>query len=173
MGLLLSIVFLLLLPDDLGSLGRFQHLPVANDVLLLEKGDNALRDLFEVARRERENRRTGSRQAHSEQPRLRGRCHRLHDLGQAGNQRLAVWLMQLILHGEVDQLWVGRRLAECHRQECYPLEIEGLRQAGRQSVTISSVMMSGPAGMHLPRPDEDTTTATPREPWPWVPRTPG
>lgn len=57
------------------------------------------------------------------------------DVGEAGDQGFAVGLVDAVLHGEVDEFGVGRRLAEGGGEEGDALQVEddvGARVAGRQ-----------------------------------------
>ena len=93
-----------------GPLGRLKHFPVAHDILLLESPDDLVGYLFKVVGSERQDGRTSSREADAEQTRLRVRRHGLDDLGEAGDQGLPVGLVELVLHRQIDELGVRRRL---------------------------------------------------------------
>lgn len=105
---------------------RLQQLPPAGDVVGLELLNDLLGNRLKVLGRQREDGGSRAGQADAQQAGLRGGRHGLNDLGQAGDQDLAVGLVQLVLHGQVDELRVGRGLAEGDGEEGYPLEVEGL-----------------------------------------------
>lgn len=63
--------FLVLIPDGLGALGGLQQEPSARDVLLLEASDDAVGNLFKVARGQGENGGSSAREADTQQTRLR------------------------------------------------------------------------------------------------------
>lgn len=65
-----------------------------------------------------------ARKADSEKTGLGGGGHGRNDVAEARDERLAVLLVQLVLHGEVDHVRVGRGLAERDRQEGDALEVE-------------------------------------------------
>lgn len=110
----------------MATLSRLQQLPAAGDALLGKPRYYALGNLVKVTCSQRQDRGARARQTHAQQPGLRGGRHGLHNLCETGDQRLAVRLVQLVLHGEVDEVWVGRRLAQRNGEERYTLEVEGL-----------------------------------------------
>lgn len=94
------------------TLSRLQYHPPTGQVLLLvvlaQRGNDLVRNVFEVAGSEGQDRRPSSGEAH---PQKAGFClggHGLDDFRQPGYQRLSVGLVDLVLHGEVNELWVGR-----------------------------------------------------------------
>lgn len=82
--------------------------------MLLQLLDDAVCDLLEVASSKSQDRGSGARQAHSQEALLRLGRHGLDNLGQTRDERLSVWLMNLILHGEVNELGIRGRLAKCN-----------------------------------------------------------
>lgn len=116
----------LLVLNERSILCRFQELPLARDTVRGKPSDDAVCDLLKLVSSQGQNCRPRSRQADTKQAWLRARVHRLEDFRQAGNERLAVGLVDLVLHGEIDHIRVRRRRAQgCRKQGC-PLEIEDL-----------------------------------------------
>lgn len=114
------------LSHDVASFRRLQQFPAALNALLRKSGYYALSNLVEVARSKSQNSRSSARQTNTKQARLRAWGHRLNNLSQARDERLPVRLVQLVLHGEIDQIGVGWRLAQCYWEQCYTLEVECL-----------------------------------------------
>ena len=150
-----------------GALGRLQHFPAALDLVLAEPRNDALGDLTEVAGRQRQDGRPGPGKAHAQQARLRPGGHGLDDLGQPRDQRLPVRLVQLVLHRQIDELRVRRRLPERHGEERDSLEVE------RLPLVSCCLLIVEEGGYGLPHPAADTAPAAPRAPWLWGPRTRG
>lgn len=121
--------------NDLCALGRLQNHPAALEVLVLvvelELGDNLLGNLLKVFRRKRENGRAGAGQTHAHEAFLRLGREALDNLGEAGDELLAVRLVDLVLHGEVDEFRVGRGLAQRDGEEGNSLKVECLRGSVR------------------------------------------
>lgn len=113
-------------PNNLRPLSRFQNQPLAVDALAAEAGDDLVGDGLEVAGGEGEDGGARAREADPQEPLLRARRHRLHDFAQPRDQRLPVLLVQLVLHREVDQVRVWRRLAQSDGEQGYALEVERL-----------------------------------------------
>lgn len=128
-------------PYNLRPPRRLKNLPLTLQALalparLLQDPDNPRRNLLKVARREREYGGARAREAAAQEAGLRAGRHGGDDLAEAGDQGAAVGLVELVLHGEVDEFRVGGRLAEGDREEGYPLEVEGL-PAGSVFVSIA------------------------------------
>lgn len=81
-------------------------------------------DLLKVIRRQRHDSRSSTTQASAQEPRVRLGRYTLQDLRQTWDESLAIWLVDLVLHRQVDELWVWRRLAQSRRQERYTLQVE-------------------------------------------------
>lgn len=150
------VLFKKLLPDNMAALGRLQQLPAALDVMRPEPGYYALGNLLEVAGGQRQDGRPRARETHPEQPGLCAWRHVLDNIRQPGNQGLAVGLVQLVLHRQVDQIRVRRRLAECYGQECYSLQVERL-VSGSASMTDKSCVKISVS--NSPHQGEDTLQA--------------
>lgn len=95
-------------------------------VVLLEDLDDPVGNLLKVARGEGEDGGAGAGEADAEEAGLRTWGHALDDLAQAGDEGLAVGLVDLVLHGEVDELRIRGRGAEGDGEEGYSLHVEGL-----------------------------------------------
>ncbi len=106
----LMILNCLLRTHNGGPLGRLQQFPVAHDVLLLESPDDLVGNFFKVVGSERQDGGTSSREADAQQTRLRVRRHGLDDIGEARDQGLPVGLVELVLHRQIDELGVRRRV---------------------------------------------------------------
>jgi hypothetical protein len=74
---------------------------------------------------------------------------------------LAVRLVDLVLHGEVDEFGVGRRLTEGDGQEGYSLEVEGLIRVELLGYQCSHHVE---LGWYSPRLVASTSLAEPRGP---------
>ena len=114
----------------MGALSRLEHLPLARKVLLLvvfsELSNDLVGDGLEVMCSQGKDGRTGTGKAHAEEAFVGLGGHGLDDLGEAGDEGLAVGLVDLVLHGEVDELRVGRGLAEGDGQKSNSLQVEDL-----------------------------------------------
>ena len=87
-------------------LGGFQDLPLTRDALVLETAHDDLRDGLEVLGRQCQDGGTGAGQADAEQTVVGFRGDRRQDGGEGGNECRAVGLVDLVLHGRVDQVGV-------------------------------------------------------------------
>lgn len=102
--------------NDLGTFSRLQNLPLTCEVLVLvvlsQIFDDLICNLLEVVRSKSQDGGAGAGQADAQETGLLVGRHGLDDLGEAGDEGLAVGLVDLVLHGEVDEFRVGRGLAE-------------------------------------------------------------
>lgn len=88
-------------------LSRLQQLPLARDIVGCELSDDAVCDLGKSIGRQGQDGWTCAREADAQQTWLRGRSHGLQNLSQTGDQSLAIWLVHLVLHCQIDHVWVG------------------------------------------------------------------
>lgn len=118
------------LSNDLSPLRRLQYLPLAPQVLILivlpQLGDDPVGDVLEVMGCEGEDRGAGAGEADAEEAGFGLGGHELDDLGEPGDEGLAVGLVDFVLHREVDELGVGRRLAERDGEQGNSLQVECL-----------------------------------------------
>ena len=127
----------------MGALSRLKHLPLARKVLLLvvfsELSNDLVGDGLEVMCSQGKDGRTGTGKTHAEKAFVGLGGHRLDDLGEAGDEGLAVGLVDLVLHGEVDELRVGRGLAEGDGQKSNSLQVEDLGHVSFISTADSNI----------------------------------
>ena len=107
-------------------MSRLQQLPLARDIIGSELCDNAVSDLGDAIRGQCQDGRSCTGQTDSKQTGLTGRGHELENLGQAWDQRLAIRLVHLILHGEEDHIRIRWGASQGRGEECRALEIEDL-----------------------------------------------
>lgn len=120
-----------LVPDLVGahggtSMSGLQQLPLAGDVVGGELCDDAVCDLGESIGGQGQDGRTCTRETDAKQAWLSGRSHELENLGQTGDQRLAVWLVHLVLHGQEDHIRVRRGSSQCRGEQGRALKVENL-----------------------------------------------
>lgn len=96
----------------MSTLGRLKHLPLARQILLLvvfsKLGDDLCRNGLKVVRCECQDGRTSTRQTDAKESFVGLGGHSFHNLSKARNQSLSVGLVDLILHGKMDEIGVGR-----------------------------------------------------------------
>ncbi|KAI6748850.1 hypothetical protein HG531_007797 [Fusarium graminearum] len=114
----------------MSALSRLEDLPLTRQILLLvvfpQLGNDLVSDGLKVVRRQSQDCRTSTRKAHAQEALIGLGGHCLDDLSEAGDQGLSVRLVDLVLHGEVDELGVGRRLAKGDGQKGNSLQVEDL-----------------------------------------------
>lgn len=81
------------------SLCGLEELPLAGNVVSRKLSDDAVCDLAESIGGQCQDGGTCTGETNAQQTWLGGRGHELQNLGQTGDQCLAVWLVHLILHG--------------------------------------------------------------------------
>jgi hypothetical protein len=79
---------------------------LTGNLVLFELVDDAMCNIAEIRCCEGQDRRAGSGKANPEQPRLAPRVHELQDFCETWDQVFSVWLMNFILHCEVDHVWI-------------------------------------------------------------------
>jgi hypothetical protein len=94
--------------------------------MFLERVHYSGGNLVEVARRECKDRWASAREADTQQTRLGSRVHGVQDIRQTGHEMFAVWLVDLVLHGKVDHIWVKRGSTESGREEGGTLQVVNL-----------------------------------------------
>lgn len=114
----------------MGALSRLEHLPLTRKVLLLVVFSELSNDLvgngLKVMRSQGKDGRAGTGKAHAEEAFVGLGRHGLDDLSETGDKGLAVGLVDLVLHGEVDELRVRGGLAEGDGQKSNSLQVEDL-----------------------------------------------
>jgi hypothetical protein len=110
--------------DGRAILGWSQELPLTLDVLLLELVDQVVGNLVKVFGSQGQDGWSSTAQADTQQTWVSFWGQRLEDLRQTWDQSLAVWLVNAVLHGEVDELRVWRAVTQGNWEEGYSLQVE-------------------------------------------------
>lgn len=97
-------------------LSRLKQLPLARDIIRRKSSDDAVRDLGEPIRGQRQDGRASSRKADAQQAGLGLGRHGLENFRQARDEVLSVGLVHFVLHGEEDHVWIGRGGAQSSRE---------------------------------------------------------
>lgn len=95
--------------------------------MLSQSSDDLVGNVLKVGNGKGQDGGAGTREAHAEESRMGLWRHGFNNLAQTGDERLAVGLVNFVLHGKVDELWVRWRLAESNRKQGYPLQVEYLK----------------------------------------------
>lgn len=107
----------LLFFDSSTTLGRFKQFPLAGDIVGRKPRDNPVCNLLEPLRRQGQDSGASAGQADTQETRLGGRVHRFKDLGQSRDKGASVRLVDFVLHGQVDHVWVGRGVPQSCRKQ--------------------------------------------------------
>ena len=119
------------LPPRRPILRRLKQHPLTPDpALALELLHNDPGNGLEITTSQRQNRRPGATEADPQQSRVRAWRHARQDLRQGRDQRAAVGLVNPVLHGLVDEIGVGRVVAERRREQRDALQVEDHVGAG-------------------------------------------
>lgn len=114
----------------MGAFCGLQDQPLACQILVLvvfpQSSDDLVGDFFKVGQGKGQDGRAGTGEADSEEARLGLGRHGLDNLAQARDKGLAVGLVDFVLHSQVNEFWVGWRLAQSNGKQGYPLQIEYL-----------------------------------------------
>lgn len=91
-----------------------------------QSSDNLVGNILKIGHGKGQDGGASAGKAHAEESgRGLGR-HGLDDFIQTRNESLAVWLVDSVLHGQVDEFRIRWRLTKGNRKQSYPLQIEYL-----------------------------------------------
>lgn len=114
----------------MGSLCRLQDQPLAGKVLLFvmfpQSSDNLVGNVLKIGHGEGQDGGASAGKAYAEESGCGLGRHGLNNLIQTGNESLAVWLVDSVLHSQVDEFRIRWRLAKGNGKQGYPLQIEYL-----------------------------------------------
>lgn len=95
--------------------------------MLSQSSNDLIGNVLKVGNGKGQDGGTGTREAHAEESRVSLWRHGFDNLAEAGDERLAVGLVNFVLHGKVNELWVRWRLAQSNGEQGYPLQVEYLK----------------------------------------------
>jgi hypothetical protein len=114
----------------MSSFRWFQDQPLASKILFLvmspQSIDNLVGNVLKVGYGKSQDGGASAGKAYAKEPgRGLGR-HGLDNFIQARNESLAVWLVDSVLHSQVDEFRIWWRLTKGNGKQSYPLQIEDL-----------------------------------------------
>jgi hypothetical protein len=114
----------------MGSFCRLQDQPLASQILFLvmspQSIDNLVGNVLKIGYSKSQDGGASAGKANTEEPARGLGRHGLDNFVQARNESLAVWLVDSVLHGQVNEFRIRRRLTKGNGKQSYPLQIEDL-----------------------------------------------